>query len=523
MEKVYSERISNINKFFLFISIILFSLTLGVYLSKQESTGFFIFGNLGKVKFSLYDSNGYRIEPSKYTPAYDMWLYLIHIICGLSFVEVAFTPIGILITPFVYFVLTKKIFNSYLLAFIGSFYIISEIAQTGWYNTFAYAWVRPVYLVFILLFINILNKEIKPEHVLVLFLMFWGATFTHYTVPVWVITFIVVLYCISKLEGGIYSKRLSLIIVLLVVSYISINKVFYDVFIPSLTKMVNESGYFDAISVFFMKLKSYASGHNIISEKYVYYPSRGIYSTVRLMLNFLFLIPILLSLPPIIKKFINILNRKDNTSNFNVSIYIYCAFLITIIVQAFVYGNVTGISNQFILFMGPIIMLIALNLFGSKKIRSIFLVALLVLSTTTLSLSLSYEDEYLRYSSIEPSGIWLLTAGDHQKHTHVEDKPVVLSTISYYYYVNFIGIDYNKSIRLSYFTSDTYEKLVSHKYSGLNKLWDYVIIDKFSYDYHVSGERIKYFEPLSRYSVEIYTNSNLNKVYDDSIVLIFKT
>ena len=99
----------------------------------------------------------------------------------------------------------------------------------------------------------------------------------------------------------------------------------------------------------------------------------------------------------------------------------------------------------------------------------------------------------------------------------------ILFSTEYLYYYDFVASDYNNSIRFSYFMSDTYNHIVFHNYTDTNKMMDYVVIDKYSYKLLVRGEFMRFYEPLSRYNVEINSNPNLNKVYNDGNVWVYKT
>lgn len=518
MEGASFKNFSNLNKGLLLILIIIFSLRIGIYLSNQESAGFFIFGNLGIVKSFLHNGIYSYVEFSKFTPAYDMWLYLLHAIFGMDVVEVAFLPMGIVLVPFMYFVLARKIFNDYMLSIFLGLYMTLEIAQSGFYNTFAYAWSRSIYLAFILIAICIMKENKTFGNISTSILLFVGVTLIHYTVPVWIIIFMITIYIMSRVIGSDYYKKFSLIaIILFIIIYLSMNKIFYDVYLPQLANMTKNEVYLDTFYIFLEKLKSYLISTSISAEEYVYYPSRGFYDTGRLALNFLFFIPLIISFPIFVSKTLRKISKKS--LNIDFKLYLYGAFTITIIGQAFIYGTVTGISNQYLLFMGPILAIISFDIFKKKKTQTIFLIILLLLSNVLMFHSMNDEREKLKISSVLASAKFLL-------NNTIENKPKVLSTISFGYYTNFIGISYNKSIYPSYFTSEIYDMLVSSRNTDLStdlsKVVDYVIIDKGSYNNFVSSERLKYFEPFCWHSDEINNNPNLNKIYDDRNIWILK-
>lgn len=499
-------------KLIFLLSVFFLIILLSVYSLKKGAIGFFIFSNIGLINKFIYSDN-IIFEMSPYTPSYDLLLYLLHLLTGLPLVMVIVLPVGILITSFLYFTVSKKTLNDCIFAGILSIYIASESIQTGWYNTFAYSWSRPIYLCFIL----IVMLKSTPRVIIAAFLLFSGVQFIHYSVSVWIISLLMVIWLISRSNLiNQNSLRINLkFILLFMISYLSFNKIFFDIFLPKFSRVLETNGYPDMLSNFLQKFLSQASGENIVTNKYLYYPTDNIYGFERLILNFIILIPLLITFYIITKGMvINAFNPKKRRMDLLVALYF--ALFFTIIVQAIIYGTVTGISNQFLLFMGPINVLIGLRIIKNINAAWLFLICLILIVAITLPSSIFKEDKILHYSSSEPSSYWLL---EHYDNDHKK----ILSTISYPYYISFIGTSANKSIIPFFFTSEVYDDLISPIKRNLSIKWDYVIIDKISYNYYVSGETLTYYEPFIHYSKNFSGNSNIYQIYDDNIVTVYKT
>lgn len=183
MNNLIFSRRSRLQKYFLLSAVILCASVLGTIVMRHELVGHFIFGDFSTIKATLAENHFVRMEPSKLTPGYDMILYTVGAICGMPLESVAFLPVGILFVPFVYFVLSSRLFGNNFVSFLLGFFLVLEAAQTAWSNTFAYSWTRSTYLVFVLLALGLFTRGHKINLSVALIVIFAGTTFIHYAAP----------------------------------------------------------------------------------------------------------------------------------------------------------------------------------------------------------------------------------------------------------------------------------------------------------------------------------------------------
>jgi hypothetical protein len=208
--------------------------------------------------------------------------------------------------------------------------------------------------------------------------------------------------------------------------YLFINQIFYDIFIPKYIVVSESGGYEDIFSTFLAKFQSYLSGQDTAPLKYAYYPSHGIYDIGRLLLNLLLVIPIVLSLPSFLRRLSKgFHNRNRAAPELYLNSNIYAALIGVIFMQAFAYGTITGISTQVLLFIGPVIAIIGLNMMNRKKIRILFITAIVLLSIILTSLYIPNENANLHYSEAEPSAQWFFNSISNQEPSALSSQPWV--------------------------------------------------------------------------------------------------
>lgn len=533
-------KLNSSNKFLLLILFFLFSLLIGTILSKQGFHDFFMFDQLGQIKHLL--ENHQMDFTERYCPGYDICLYLIHVICGVPLEAVPLVPIGILV-PLMYFILVRKIFYDYTLAIVFALYMLMEVAQSAYWDTFAYAWARILYLLIIFFIVDGWQRRKNIGASLIILIAFISCQFIHYTEPLWIIIFLVTVYFLQVAEKNSQNKIGSNLILFCVVIYLTFNKIFYDTFVPSLIQIL-EKGYYDPMMDFWLRIKARVLGYGITGGGYAYHPSVGIYGTTRLLLNLFFFGSLLLTLPLILKKGLRVIRNKK--VDFNWRFYMYCGFLVVVFMQAIGYGIVgVSISAQFLLFMGPIIVVLALsqdekNLQSNHgqssvrtdrrihkikagqstltKLRSIFLISLILLSVTSFILSFTIEPttkspSLVKSSVLEPSTKWLLGGA--------ENNSIVLAGFDVRYYYKFKSIEYDKKINMLGFTSEIYDYLISGDIKS-ERRWDYIVLTEWDYESRVIGNKLSnLLVPISLHNSEIACNARISKIYDDGNVYVF--
>jgi len=493
--------------------LVLVSLPVGLLLSYSQSSGFFLFGNLASLRSSLDGSNTGPIILTDVAPGYDAILAVTHEVTGMDFLALVYLPVGILLAPITFFVALRRIFRDPKIPFVLSLYLVFDIAQTGWYNTFAYSWVRIVYLAaFMVLIINLQGRRV-PSYVVALLPLFAGASLIHYTPPVWIIVFIVAAVAVTRLAHPQTSPRWLTTLALVIVIYLTLNQTVYKVFVPSFAHSITDSGLVDPFASFVSRLQTLFLGQSVSGGEFSYQPSLGVYGTLRVLLNVAILVPALVTLPRAVRGLWKSGGLSGRANSQLVALTVYWGLLATTVVQALIYGTVVQISSQVLLFLGPVMAVVLLaKTDKEKRARMAAVLLIAALSVSTFAIDALTEKLVPTYRDLEPSADFLSNATPF-------GRAPVLANIDVLYYINYAASGRNKTIRFVYFNGATYGELLDECALSTHS-WDFLVIDRHAMLAFVRGERLTYYQPLYLHLDRIEMNPGLAGIYSDSQVVI---
>ncbi|WP_177227108.1 hypothetical protein [Halomicrobium zhouii] len=487
------------------------STAIGAFLAQNEVISEFIWSTL---VYSDHIMETGHLSGDGNNPGYIVILSIFRLILGVSPELVVVLPIGILIGPFIYYAVTRSLFGTKLVALACTFYILTHITETAWHSVFAYAWARPLYLLCLVILISGLassQNRIDNRYLYLFGIMVAALPWLHYTPEAWLILFAGTVLIIGYLDGQPWTEYLALGFVIMMSAYIGSTRIIYDTFLPSLFAMVEQETHSNPVQIFIVQIMSMIVGETSAVSKYQVAAGSPIYSRVRLAINVLIAGVILLSAPFVIKRIIA--GIRASKPSIELPTYVYVGLVSTLFFHALVYGIVFSLSTQPLIFLGPILGLLALDqITKRKKVFVGFLVFLIVLSAVSVILRLGQFDIYYRrYSLIEPGVRWFSVYAQHDPYQDIS----VMSSSHLFYYFNYIASPENfQSVSIN---ADHYAALVGDNKSVSGSA-DYMVADMRSKEVVVQGEHLNIqYEPLNTHHAEIQANTELQKVYSDGM------
>lgn len=492
---------------------------IGLFLYLQNYLGQlpFLLGDVTQLEGALNNQNDNGILLNELRPGYSIILLNIYYITGIPILFIVMMPIGIILIPLLYFIVVKKINSDFYSALILGIFMLFIVGQSNFYNAFAYAWTWPLFLsslilLLILLFNNTINKFFIIFLIIIIFL---SSSSIHHAQAIWIITifFTVLIYqrrCSIRHNYGIS------LIILLIISFLFINQVFYQVFIPSMTDLFVTSDFDYPIQKLLGQIIGGLLRNDVELDQFEIVRSSGLFGNLRLVLNGILIITVcILLLNTGYLKITKLNTRKlDNLpDDKNVTLKAICnALFITIFIQASLYAVVLRFSNQFLILGGPLI--IAAYIVINKKYRKkllIILIALMTLSVATFILSASNIDDYPSINNMKSGSTWIVEKIN-------DDHLNIIGDINSRYYVEYYLTLDGRSVNHKIINGESYKSIVEGE--SMSDC-EYFIIDEYSYKNAVTVEGLKEFEPFANYYPQISNNNHLNNVYSSNNMNIF--
>lgn len=453
----------------------------------------------------------------------DILLLLIARVGGLSAQQLQFLPIGGILTPLLYFVLARKLSGSNLIAaFIALFAAYDPTIAVKCYSTYSAAWTLPLFITFIILYVRILKQEGKGREIVFMLLVFIAISRLNWSMPVFVIVlsvFISLILLIQMVTGrqkqagkqAIFSLTLAFIVI-----YLTWDTAFYDSYLPGvITGAGRETGVFN----FAMMLEQL--GLISISAPVPYSYPPPISPLVFRLFAIRYIVIALPAAAYILVRIKEVITKRElklgNIDVHSIVIWSFIAFFVWHIVSYAAYGRV---SLAAIVFFFPFVAIACLvKLKARSWLKLAFPITLALLALVSFGFYLPDTTPQVKYSDTDPSSSWLADNSGQQP------KIVGCFDITSKYQAN--GVSQGMLFVQYWPDSDTYAQLIEPEFSLSRN--DYLKID---YDYIVLDEKFsrlpslsagwQFYEPLSHYLDEIGSNINLNKVYNDGTIWIFR-
>lgn len=517
---MYEFKIPKISRIYIYLFLIILLLIPSLFLVHIKLINPFFWWPLSDI-FVITNSGDMSRTTSMLseTPAYGLILYILSTVSGLTPIKVAYYPIGALIVPLCYFCLSKKIFESTLMAILITLYIAYDFSiYPGYFSTFSYLWTETLFISFLILYIFIINKK-DWRYFILIFIIFVTTYNLHPTYTFWIITLTLAinlsLYLVKIIDPDRKISLTTSTFWVFVVFYFSFNQLIYSQFIRKVIS-IEPSMISDE---FLSTIKSFLGSHPL-TEKYTLptQPPNAIigYSTfIRTVVIFVFLSVALIFW---IKN-----NYRNISQKFDNDMILLTSLLMVGVIHTVGYALYGHMSLRFIVLMFPIATVLALKKANLRDtVAIIFLISIILLGVlqTGSYIIEHYKDPVNNIDNVKVGSIWLLK--------EVHGTPGILSDFDTSQILNFYFISENRNISQKFYNSELYNLIVSPEYNqetnkALRTKIDYVVINNANIDETTTSVGWKNFEPLSKYSYGIENNININKIYDSGNIWVSKT
>ena len=515
-------KISKVNTILLVTLFLIICSSFPIFYSINGVVDAFSFWHMAFVQKFAFSSH-FPLEDVTYSPKYipgAIYTYMIlHKVTAIPVKQLHFFPFIGLILPLSYYSLCKKFSNSKACIFIVVLLMLNTPTPNEFFTMWPHAFGFFLFISFIHIFFKVFNNK-TPEGILTLVLIFVSVHFYSYTAEMWLLSFftfillILLAFSLVSRTDLIKKKMMLSLFVAFISIFLGFNRIFYEAYLPTgrfISTILESSERF---------LYNYGKFFSLSeSNKYIYRMEPNIYLSLSGML-FLSLM-ILIILYSVLQSLLT-LKRSDNLKNIiaqaNTYVYFKYALIATGVCDILVYAARGVLTLRYIYFIFPLIVLITLNELPLKKKYSFSILFILLFCALSHSI-LSWNSDALtsnptQYKNFEMSANWFMENADQKKAL------TDLLTGNKYLLE---GVIKGQRFDKIFINLDQYDMIVNPQDYGNNKLNNYapyLIINKNLKK--VLSDKWGTYE-LSDHLNEINRNSNINKIYDDNIIFIFKT
>ncbi len=265
-----SPPIAKLNKYLLIFLSFLLALIPVLILSYRHATNEFLYQHIAYSNILAERGQLLQIPEMKFVfsiidkiPGYYITLTSLNIVTDVPLEVIQFLPIGWVLFITAYSLVIRGNVKSVVFLSIAILYISFEASQMpGIYSVFPYAFTFPLFLIGVY---SLIYRLSNLKFFMLLLVMFIALTWYHFTPSFWLILSAIALVAINFLEN-INDKHVSRFFLLSLVLYLSLNKVFYTMYLPVIYS--NKNLGLQAIEIFFSKITIGADSTQI--EKYLY-------------------------------------------------------------------------------------------------------------------------------------------------------------------------------------------------------------------------------------------------------------
>ncbi|VVB94969.1 Uncharacterised protein [uncultured archaeon] len=465
------------------------------------------------------------------TPAFGFLIIILSKISAMSPEFIEYFPIAGILFLIISYNFAKKITTNTLLALMLTgiliFKWVSPIIYSVWPHSFGYA----LYLLFISTFIN-LGKNKKFEILIVLWIIFIGVHLFSYNAEIWIIFFVLFANLLMIINQATTKKKQQTIIsffLSFIVIFFGFNQIIYSTYFP---KLINMSDEISLTGTYYLSLIF----RTVPPGDYLY--MRPPSPPHLLFLNTTWFI--FISLPIIVLIIYILINslRHKFFKNLNHSIsfdlIIYISIFLVWLVDIFVYvpiGAITVAFTRYFTFIGPLFATISLKYILEKtnieviktkisRVLFVYVSIIFILSILIFILTLSqgfYITSPSKYTEIHPSANWFFNHTEKNyifSDHHTQGQYAIIAAKS--------RLFFNPQ---NLYTPESYKNLVDANISKVPNSYfrgEYVIINFKLADKETSAGGWRNFEPINKHIQKIDFNINLNKVYNDGSIYIYK-
>gem|GEM_PF-7091488 len=420
--------------------------------------------------------------------------------------------------PFLAYALARRVSFSEVEAFLLAVYFAYDpTLSQGHFNVHAYAWTRALLLVFLLIYVRILERR-TPREILLLVLIFVATFLIYWTTPVWMI-FLLVPMCLTQVVGTrragtsrVSSGASVALLLAFLVIYLAFSKVLYDQYLPAVVRSVYGDPEEAWVSFVWHISRLFFEPQG--SGPYQYAGS----SLANTWLSWVLVARYVVLFPPhvtyiVIRLWKSVRTRSLSPLDLRGATVLIWGAATTVVGHTIIYSLRGHVSFRPALVLFPITGLICIHrLKFPRSVRLGFVATLSLLAVVGFFLGYPNTVSF----DIEPSAQWFF---QHARGVRVLTD---LHTAGKY---QLEQVERQQRLSIDVYDSTAYHLIVGEQSAApvqetLKERWDYLIVDLERLEQPVLGRGWQVYEPLSRYFRQIYDNHALNAVYNDGRFLI---
>jgi hypothetical protein len=534
-------------------------------MNKEITSGGFVGRILSFINYNMFVQNYHPFSLNTYNSFYtsnllsigenlkglSILFIILSQVTGINSQYLILIPFGVFLTSTSYYVLIKKIFNSFEISFLSMvyilFYTITSADQLGGYVA---SWAFILFTLFILINFKLMDKKL-PSYIIVLFLLYLGLHLYWHTMEaralflIFSINISIFIFRNLKCEIKEYPKNTYSIFLAMLVTTLFFKEFLYK-----------KSGYFSHISLYnfydsYMKwFTNIGARIGLISAEVQnnqslfytsYSPLNTISSFAGLSLIFVVCIPVLLSCAIDIRCIIG-----QKRLAFSKLSYLKWSLVITQVILTVTYGLVTGAGPGIILHFFPIasmISIIELNnyilsdenlkdkndlnikhllysikLTQNQKICSLLIVMVLLQSVYCFPYVLNYftQTSALSYDNTDVSSSWFVS------NTKISDNTSKLVLTDFQTSGKFLVLCSNKGVLFNYqtYSPHEYQRLIEGKFD--NSEWVYIVLNIKNIDKPITIDQgWAPLKPVTLFIKNVESSNRISKVYNDGLYIVY--
>ncbi|OLE59406.1 MAG: hypothetical protein AUG17_02850 [Crenarchaeota archaeon 13_1_20CM_2_53_14] len=520
-----------LNLSLLVILVLVLTIIPRAVLFRNEVADPFLFGNVAYVQRVLPTGHVLPIPPGDpykdvlFHPALESMIAAIRLVTGLPIYQVQFLPIGGFLGLVTTYALVRRLANSRWLALGFVLYNAYEISLIDAASVFTAAWAFPLFLAFILVYLDIFHSKTVPRTV-VLLLLFVGAHLYYYTVEVWMLVFsftVNVLLVASRRgvrhAGGplVNGRTTTNLTILFAAIFLAYNQIVYDQFLPTFEATnISESAF-----LFFSSLAGILPIPSGPLPRFSAPSSDPLFFALNLVFSIFVLVPVLIY---VVRSGLGIIMGKRSKRFTDTEFFIWGNAATSagdvVIYASYGPASVKSVLLRSLVFLLPLSALQSVGLLVRRREAiAIFLVVLVALAALRFGAAVTLTDNFRppTFETTKSSFSWL--------SSNTNGSPRILSDFdtsgaylleSSIFGEHFIAVDYS---------SDLYGQVAApqSQSKGIAGSCDFVAVYALGIDRRISAPLWNFYQPLGGNLNGLESNTRLARVYDDGNVWLFAT
>jgi hypothetical protein len=437
---------------------------------------------------------------------------------GLPIQDLQILPIGAFLVPLTFFVLCKECFGKRIAALLSISVAFDPTIVMSSYHTTIYAWSRPMLLMFVYLYVKILDRR-TPALLLLSIILFISLYSIYWTDPALMVVFALFINIIILIPRVLFRRQEQpiprsttiYIATAFTVIYLGFGEFAYNL-LPSMFSKYASGQFGTAVFSLYQRVLQLVGLAQPAEEVFSTYGESSPILTIQLIRYLLMIIPVGLLL---LKEGREIWKTRKITLGYDPLRIIMWALVGVLLFHTFLYSSYGHASTRYVAILGPIIAMIALDRFGGAHGKAWILPALLgIMACFNFIVEYPATPKHSNFAEVEPAANWFLARADQKKIT---------SNVGTYGMFALMIAPKADLPMFTCYSDSVYAALTdpAARNGQLDALSGYIILDR-KVSSHEMCPGFKFFEPLTQFLDSVSGYPGLDWIYDNGSIWILK-